>query len=311
MGTFKSIGGQYLKDTWGVVAREIYALGCGGFFTTEKMRHSMPKDLLDSSTLDSWVCGGWTSPCGGHPLSTEAEKSIVQSMIQDLNGLFNLGLGTDPCLDRLESSGEVTPPKKILVIGGSHAIREGKVLADRGFEVVLCAVSGWRPNKSAIEDMEAKVADAVQQLGKDDIVLIHCFDNVAFMARSDEGGDLPIRKFISGDYNIEGDLVVAGKDRLYIYFRNCLPIFKLLEAFSVYFLSPMARYLYSSCCTRADHAPNRLEDGFEPEFRKSLAECRNNYKTFFFHCGFQECFCLEPGSMRSKGRRGGHATVDH
>jgi hypothetical protein len=74
----KSIGGQYLKDTWGVVAREIYALGCGGFFTTEKMRHSMPKNLLDSSTLDSWVCGAGHLHAGS-TLSALRQKKVLSS----------------------------------------------------------------------------------------------------------------------------------------------------------------------------------------------------------------------------------------
>ncbi len=48
------------------------------------------------------------------------------------------------------------------------------------------------------------------------------------MARSDEGGDLPIRKFISGDYHIEGDLVVAGRDRLSINLQAVRSILCLL-----------------------------------------------------------------------------------
>ncbi len=40
------------------------------------------------------------------------------------------------------------------------------------------------------------------------------------MARSEEGGDLPIRQFINGVYHVEGDLVLAGKDRLYMFFKN-------------------------------------------------------------------------------------------
>ncbi len=69
--------------------------------------------------------------------------------------------------------------------------------------------------------------------------------------------------FTTGEYHIEGDLVLASKERLYMYFKNCMDIFKLLERFTVFFLSPMPRYLYKACCTREDHAPNTREDGFE------------------------------------------------
>ncbi len=42
----------------------------------------------------------------------------------------------------------------------------------------------------------------------------------------------------------EGDLVVASKERLFMFFKNCIPIFKLLEKFVVLFLSP--RYTHKT-----------------------------------------------------------------
>ena len=66
-----------------------------------------------------------------------------------------------------------------------------------------------------------------------------------------------------------------------MYFKNCTAIFKLLEKFTVFFLSPMPRYLYMSCCKREDHAPNIREDMFEDSMRRSLIECRGYYKDFF------------------------------
>jgi hypothetical protein len=185
--------------------------------------------------------------------------------------------------------------KKILVIGGSHSIRESEALSNRGFEVISVAARGWRPNLTACEDMAAKVEEAVAGMTSDDFCLVHCFDNIAYMARSEEGGDLPIRKFTTGDYHIEGDLVLASKERLYMYFKNCLNIFKLLEKLIVFFLSPLPRYLYMSCCPRLDHAPNIREDGFEERMRKSLSECRGFYKDFFFTSGLKNVTVLNPG----------------
>jgi hypothetical protein len=128
-----------------------------------------------------------------------------------------------------------------------------------------------------------------------DTVLIHCFDNVAYMARSEEGGDLPIRRYPDGSYFIEGTLVLASKERLFMFFKNCIPIFKLLEKFVVFFLSPLPRYLYSGCCTREDHAPNSLQDGYEEEMRKALMACRWFFKDFFFTSGFRNVTVLNPG----------------
>ncbi len=261
----------------------------------EKFRHPMPVSLSNIYEQRSWVSGGWTTPCGVLPFTPETEAKIVNCLISELNSLFNLGLGIDPILDRL--CNEESTVRKVLVIGGSHARREAEVFAERGYEVVTCAVGGWRPNKTAIDDMTEKVSEAITALSDDDIVVIHCFDNIAYMARFEEGGgDLPIRRYPTGDFHIEGELVLTSKERLFMYFKNCLPFFKLLEKFTVYFLSPLPRHLYVSCCFKEDHAANIKAVGFEEEMRKALQDCRNNYKDFFFTSGLRNVTVLNPGA---------------
>jgi hypothetical protein len=71
-------------------------------------------------------------------------------------------------------------------VGGSHAIKEGEVLSDRGYEVLTCAVAGWRANKTAAEQMAAEVQEALKLLSEDDMVVVHCCDNTAFLASSEE-----------------------------------------------------------------------------------------------------------------------------
>jgi hypothetical protein len=290
---FTHSGSFHLQETMKMVMSGIAEMGEGGVWETEKMRHPMPLNLSGITEQRSWVSGGWTTPCEVQPFTPELEEKIVRSLACELNGLFNLGLGTEPICDRL--SKDEKRVAKILVIGGSHSIREAEELAKRGYDVVSCGVSGWRPNMTAIQDMTDKVTEAVKDMTDGDIVLIHCFDNVAYMARSEEGGDLPIRRYPDGSYHIEGDLVLSSKERLFMFFKNCIPIFKLLEKFLVFFLSPLPRYLYSGCCTREDHGPNRLQDGFEEELRKSLMVCRGFYKDFFFTSGIRNVTVLNPG----------------
>jgi hypothetical protein len=287
-------GTQHLRETLKMVATEIKANGKGGVFITEKFRHPMPLSLSNTYEQRSWVSGGWTTPRGVLPVTPEIEAKIINCLISELNSLYSLGLGTNPILDRLSKDDSTV--RKVLVIGGSHARREAEIFAERGYDVVACAVGGWRPNKTAIEDMTEKVTEAVAALTEDDIVVIHCFDNVAYMARSEEGGDLPIRRYPTGDFHIEGELVLASKERLFMYFKNCMPFFKLLEKLTVFFLSPLPRHLYVSCCLREDHAPNIKVDGFEEEMRKALQDCRNNYKDFFFTSGLRNVTVLNPGA---------------
>jgi hypothetical protein len=149
-------GSQQLQESMKLLSTEIVANGKGGEWETEKFRHNMPSNLIDFLEQRSWVSGGWTIPSGVQPFTPEVESRIVQSIVRELNCLFDLDLD---------------------------------------------------------------------------------------MARSEEGGDLPIRRYPDGRYHIEGDLVLTSKERLFMYFRNSLPIFKLLEKFRIFFLSQMPRYL--------------------------------------------------------------------
>jgi hypothetical protein len=194
-----------------------------------------------------------------------------------------------------------------LCIGGSHAIREAETLAGRGYEVITFAVRGCRPNVTAVQDMVAAVEEALQSLTEDDIVIVHCLDNIAYMARSEEGGDLPIRRFVDGSYHIEGDLVFVSKERLFMFFKNCLPLLRLLENRKVIFLTPGPRYLQGGCCSREDHAPNRGSDGFKEEIRKGLADRRGYIKDFLFTNQLRGFTVLNPGLCLPSSGEGGAA----
>jgi hypothetical protein len=150
----------------------------------------------------------------------DLENSLICALVNELNSLYNLGLGTDTIHDSLESGESSSPPRRYLFIGGSHAKMEGNAMADRGHEVIICAASGWRPNKTAVEEMVSKVEEALLEMTPNDVIVLHLYDNIAYMARSEEGGDLPIRQYVNGEFHVEGDLVIAGKDRLFMYFKN-------------------------------------------------------------------------------------------
>jgi hypothetical protein len=218
--------------------------------------------LKGSAHTRSWVSGGWASPSGVRSCSPEMEKLIVHALVRDLNGNFDVGLCMDPItVPDPELSGPNTRKPKFLFIGGSHSLREAQCLGAKGYDVITCAVSGWRANKTACEEMAEKVQEALRELCEDDIIVVHCTDNTAFMARTEEGGDLPIRN-IAGEFHVEGDLVVASKERLYMFFKNCLPFLTLLAGRLVLFLTPLPRYVYTCCCTDPEHAANRADPGF-------------------------------------------------
>jgi hypothetical protein len=127
------------------------------------------------------------------------------------------------------------------------------------------------------------------------------------MARSEEGGDLPIRRFVDVSYHIEVDLVLVSKERLFMFFKNCIPLLRLLENRKVIFLTPGPRYLQDGCCSREDHAPNRGSEGFEEEIRRGLADRRGFIKDFLFTNQLRRFTVLNPGLCLPSSGEGGTA----
>jgi hypothetical protein len=290
----KSTGNQYPKRALDVVCNSL-GVGKGvGFFLTEKIKIRLPGSLNGSGPENTYVSGGWASPRGALPLTVAHETEIISTLIEELNASFEVGLSPHVIIDKLCTSG-ADRSRKFLVIGGSHAVREGNLLADRGHEVILCAVRGWRANRGAAENMAKEVEAGLAEMSPDDIILVHCMDNTAYMGRTEEGGDLPIRKYASGEFHVEGELVLASRDRLFMFFKNCLPFLQLLVGRKVVFLSPLPRYLYASCCDREDHVSNKDEDDFAEKLRKNLGECRDWIKDFLFTSDLRGCKILNPG----------------
>ena len=80
-----------------------------------------------------------------------------------------------------------------------------------------------------------------------------------------------------------------------MYFNNCLPFLLKLAGRRVLFLSPLPRYVYSSCCGRDDHNTSRHEDDFEGRLREDLATCRNSCKDLLFTGGLRGFKVINPG----------------
>jgi hypothetical protein len=193
-----------------------------------KNKNTVADSLRNSQRERSWSSGGWASPCGVQPVGPVLEKSLIGALVSELNSLHNLGLGTDTIHERMENRENDSPARRYLFIGGSHAKKEGNAMVDRGHEVIICAASGWRPNKTAVEEMMVKVEEALLEMTPNDVVVLHLYDNIAYMARSEEGRDLPMRQYINGEFHVEGELVIAGKVRL-----NTLPLLRMLDVSSL------------------------------------------------------------------------------
>jgi hypothetical protein len=239
-----------------------------------KTRVPVSLKLAQGQRAIMWVSEGWTTlPNGVLPLSPIQEAGLVSTLTRELNGLYNLGLGTDPSTDRLVEAPINTGKPRVLMIGASNVEREALILADRGFAVTVCSKPGWRATQGAATEMAEKVEEALQEHRTCDVVVIQTLDNSLYMARTVEGGDLPIRRYPDGAFHVEGELVLAGKDRQFLVFNILKPVLQKLHGRNVVFVTPGPRYL-EGCCDEIEHASNRFDEGFEDGLRRCLAECR-------------------------------------
>jgi uncharacterized membrane protein YgcG len=295
-GWLKASPDPYPRETWEVLLALLRELSTGGVQVPHTSKARLPSSLRPfGQGVKTWVSEGWTNlPSGVQSFRQEHESKVVCTLINELNGMFNLDLGKEPGFDRMCDNAPVADRPRILLIGSSHVVREGDILADRGYEVTLVSKPGWRATKGAVDEMVEKVKEALVNMSPHDVVVIQLLDNTSYLARSDEGGDLPIRRYVDGVFHIEGDLVLAGKDRQYMTFQNLEPLLRVLEGWKVFLLTPMPRFLREACCDELEHAPNRYWPGFEEGLRKNLAEFRTNHKDFLFTRGFRGFKVIDP-----------------
>ena len=294
----KHIGNLDLKRGWCALMESFIGKGGGGkeFQGNRRIKVRLPDDLR-SYPSRSWVsAGGATLFNEVPPVSTALEERIISGLLTDLNNKYDLGLDTKPNLTRASAESETTKPR-ILVIGGSHAGRTGDEFEERGYEVLRVCSPGWRPTRAAVQEILPKIENAKTMMREDDIVLLHCLDNVSYFARTEEGGDMPIRRGDDGDFHVEGDLILASKDRQLILFNTIEPILQLLAIFKLLLVTPMPRFLYEGCCPLESHASNRFEDGFEVKLRVGLREFRINIKNFAFMRNLRNIKVLDPSPV--------------
>jgi hypothetical protein len=148
-----------------------------------------------------------------------------------------------------------------------------------------------------VQENLPKIANTKTLLSEDNIVILHCFDNASYFSRTEDGGDIPIRRCDDSDFHVEGELVLVSKDRQLTLFNTIEPILTLLALYKLLLVTPMPRFLYEGCCPLGGHAPNRLEDGFEERPQIGLRDYRVNIKNFFFMCNMRNIKMLDPSPV--------------
>ena len=103
-------------------------------------------------------------------------------------------------------------PGRYIMVGASHASRTADVLAESGETVTKFTQPGWRITRPKVADMASKLHQLLKKEGADYTVVFEMLDSNFFLAKTEEGGMVPICRRGSREYHVDGDLVFAPKE---------------------------------------------------------------------------------------------------
>ena len=184
--------------------------------------------------------------------------------------------------------------EKFIVVGASHANRTAGWLEEKGASVINLAVPGWRITRPKVAELATRLQTALEKEGTDCTVVYEMFDSNCFLARTEEGGLVPICKRASGEYHVDGDLVFAPKELQYNCFCDAKPLFEAAGSRRKIIISPIPRYLLSGCCVDPDHAGNIKDPDYRGNLEMAVVDCRKNLKDFAFRQGIRNLRVVGP-----------------
>ena len=153
----------------------------------------------------------------------KSEMDLLKVMLEELNSELALQLDTEPVLDQLVHTPEVSTSHTIVFAGGSHASRIAEAARSAYPEVVDLSIGGWRLSKdSAAElahDLNGVLDDADE--GSHTVVL-HLFDNAIFKGETDRELTDPFK--LGKKFHISGKLRVITHADFKQLFEMALPI---------------------------------------------------------------------------------------
>ncbi len=123
-------------------------------------------------------------------------------MIQDLNREYKTDLDPNPNLSRSAKRPALYPAvragsvESALIIAGSNARNLAYAASSLGVETYQLVKGGWRISKENIDKLIPDLKEILSSLPAKTPVVFFCLHNSSFLATSEEGGMVPISKFL-------------------------------------------------------------------------------------------------------------------
>jgi hypothetical protein len=252
-------GGPVLSECYSQLVDLLRSNGTGTELATYGVRYRLPHSL-GGGEYQKWDSGGATGlKSGVAPPDPAGVIRIVNVLFNELH--TNLGMPNLTMAGLYGASQTSAFKKKVILVGASHMKRLEAILQANGVETARVATKHWRAVTTGVNNLTQEIK---LMLGLDNaeeaVLVLGMFDNAFFQARYEDGNYCPISKRIDGSYHVDGDIVCPAMETSRTSFIQTVPLLKTFQEYDKLVLAPLPRYLYNSCCSDVEHAPNIKED---------------------------------------------------
>ena len=187
--------------------------------------------------------------------SIDSERDFLKVILDELNCEFTLQLDTEPVLDRLVHTPEVSTSQTVIFAGGSHACRIAEAARSTYPEVVDLSIGGWKLTTESAAELAHDISCVLEDAEDNSFtIVLHLFDNSIYKGLSD--GELTDAFKLKGSYHIKGELQLISSTELKSLFETALPIMRACSGSNIILLGPLPRYVNKKCCDEASHITN-------------------------------------------------------
>ncbi len=244
-GNEKTLAGTR-KKFWEIVG----AGGGGGPFCDCERVYSLPASVHNPRKRPFWSRAVNPSlPKKLEPIAPIDEKTLLQSIINELTASFRISLHPDPALERgVETPAHLLGSNRTYVIGASHMTRTAVHMPP---STISLAFPGFRPDRVGVAELSESLAGG--NPGENDVVVMDLLSNLAFMGTDVDGLPTPAIRSGDGKYHIQGSLTTAPPTVLKKALELCVPLANAAKGAKVVLVCPIPRYVKTKCCDDPSH----------------------------------------------------------
>jgi hypothetical protein len=289
-------GGIVLANGYIDIRKSLVSLGSGNVQACHGARYRLPKYLVGTET-QKWDTSGFQGL--KDKVDSFPEEIIVATINTALTELHNI-VGS-PLLKVAGFNGATRVPclnKLILCVGASHMRRLTDAFALLGEKAMHVECVTFRATSQVIASIITSIRTALGSIPAEDvIILLVVLDNCTFKAQAEDGDLIPLRRDITGNYHVDGGLIVAPLESTKQMFIQLTSVFRNFPGYTFTVMTPLPRYLWGACCAEAEHAPNVNNTDHVDQMLASLTAIQRQWRGMVFRDNIQDVKIINCGAQ--------------